>query len=59
MSLYEKINKLYPELTDQDYVDAKIVELRDDSDGFGPYVSKWNYEQPLPKGVSVGKPTSE
>ena len=59
MNLYEKIITLYPELTDQDFVEAKIVELRDDSDGLGPYVSKWNYDKPLPEGLSIGKPASE
>jgi hypothetical protein len=59
MNLYEKIITLYPELTDQDFVEAKIVELRDDSDGFGPYLSKWNYGKPIPQGLSVGKPASE
>jgi hypothetical protein len=30
--------------------------LRDDSDGRGAYIEKWEYNEPLPEGMTVGKP---
>jgi hypothetical protein len=32
------------------------IQLQNDSDGAGDYVLAWNYEQPIPEGLSVGKP---
>jgi len=54
MTLYEIILEAYPELTANDFVDGPIL-LQDDSDGQGPYIAKWEYSQPLPDGMKVGK----
>ena len=43
--LYERIMALYPSLTQQDFVTT--IELRNDSDGKGDYIAKW--EHPLPR----------
>jgi len=39
--LSNKIRNLYPELTDADF--ASHIQLRDDSDGRGPYIAAWNH----------------
>ena len=56
MTLYEKIIAVYPDLTDADFNDTGIIELRNDSDGAGDFIAKWDYEQPIPEGLSLGKP---
>jgi hypothetical protein len=44
MSLYEKIIAKHPELTVDDFHPATgIILLVDDSDGFGPYIAKWEH----------------
>lgn len=56
MELYEKIVKVYPELADNQYAAfSKIIILQDDSDGSGAYIAKWDYEQPIPDGLKLGK----
>ena len=42
--MYEKIIKLYPQLTDEDFnpVSGTIV-LQNDSDGKGDYIAVWNH----------------
>jgi hypothetical protein len=48
--LYEKIMALYPSLTQQDFVTT--IELRNDSDGKGDYIAKWEHP-------TLAKPTDE
>jgi|LakMenEpi03Aug12_release.lakeMendotaPanAssembly.Ray.scaffolds.fasta_scaffold3020984_1 hypothetical protein len=56
MNTYEIIVNAYPELTDSDFQPPMgTIFLRDDSDGLGIYVEKWEYSKPLPKGMKVGK----
>jgi hypothetical protein len=44
MSLYEKIIAKHPELTVEDFHPATgSILLKDESDGFGPYIDKWNH----------------
>ena len=50
MSLYDKIIKLYPELTDNDFL--TVITLQNDSDGKGDYIAKWNHP-------TLSKPTDE
>lgn len=57
MDLYEKIIAAYPELETGIEFSKGIIVLRDDSDEIGAYIEEWNYEQPVPKGLSVGKPS--
>ena len=40
LSLFEKIKIVYPELTDNEFLDGSI-KLQNDSDGFGDYIAKW------------------
>lgn len=44
MSLYEKIIAKHPELTADDFhpVTGSIL-LKDDSDGFGPFIARWEH----------------
>lgn len=45
----------HPELTIADFrPDTGKIVLRDDGDGV-PYIQEWNYDKPLPDGLSVGK----
>ena len=39
--LYEKIIKLYPQLTDNDFM--TVIRLQNDSDGKGDYIKEWNH----------------
>jgi hypothetical protein len=57
LSLFEKIKIVYPELTDNEFLDGSI-KLQNDSDGVGDYIAKWEYEQPIPDGLTLGKPTA-
>jgi hypothetical protein len=56
MTLYEKILSVYPELQDTDTFATGVILLQDDSDGIGAYIREWNYNKPLPEGLTVGKP---
>lgn len=59
MTLYEQIRAAYPELTDEDFRPLSgVINLRNDSDGFGDYIAKWDYDQPIPDGLTLGKPTA-
>jgi hypothetical protein len=57
MSLFNEIITYYPELTDEDFnpMRGKIF-LRNDSDGAGDYIEKWEYSKPIPEGLVLGKP---
>jgi hypothetical protein len=54
MSIYDEIIAVYPDLTYKDFTTHII--LQDDSDGLGSYIVKWEYSEPIPKGLKVGKP---
>ena len=61
MELWEKIVEAYPELADNNFAEFGIlgsINLQDDSDGVGAYIRKWEYSQPIPDGLSLGKPTA-
>jgi hypothetical protein len=49
MNLYEKIINLYPELSN---LSIKLwdsyIELKNDSDGKGDYIAKWEHTLPKP-----------
>jgi hypothetical protein len=55
MDLWKTITEVYPELTNDDFGRGGFIELRDDSDGQGPYISKWEYSKPIPDGLKLGK----
>jgi hypothetical protein len=57
MTLFEQIIAALPELAEkiEEFGHRGSIELRDDSDGQGAYIAKWEYSQPLPDGMKVGK----
>ena len=57
MNIYEIIIDTYPELSDIHLFDKYII-LQNDSDGVGDYVAKWEYSEPLPEGLTLGKPSA-
>ena len=50
MNLYEKVIKLYPQLTDNDFL--TVIRLQNDSDGRGDYIAKWEHP-------TLARPTDE
>jgi hypothetical protein len=50
MTLSEKIFNLYPSLTSEDF--KTVIELRNDSDGKGDYIAKWEHP-------TLARPTQE
>jgi len=56
MTLFEQIVAIYPELTELDFMPIRgSISLRDDSDGLGAYIEKWEYSKPIPDGMKLGK----
>ncbi len=56
MSLYAQIIEVYPQLTPKDFDPTfGTIGLRDDSDGLGAYIEKWQNALPLPEGMKIGK----
>ena len=56
MDLFTQIKTIYPELVDADfYLITGSILLRDDSDGQGAYIAKWEYSKPIPNGLKLGK----
>jgi hypothetical protein len=56
MALYDDIKKIYPELLDNDFNFINgAINLRNDSDGKGDFIEKWEYEKPIPAGMKLGK----
>ena len=56
MTLYDKIKATYPELSDDDFrFENGCVVLCNDGDGQGDYIFKWEYSQPIPAGLKLGK----
>ncbi len=56
MELWEQIVEAYPEIKPTDNFMQLGIFLQDDSDGLGAYIAKWEYSQPIPKGLKLGKP---
>jgi hypothetical protein len=56
MTLYEQLIAALPELTAADFAPfSGTIVLRDDSDGKGVYIEKWEHSLALPAGFKVGK----
>ena len=56
MSLYDDLIAALPELKATDFAPfTGSIGLRDDSDGKGVYIEKWEYVKPLPKAFKLGK----
>ena len=58
MELWEKIIEAYPEINPTDNFQALGIYLQDDSDGLGAYIVKWEYNKPIPEGLTLGKPSA-
>ena len=58
MELWEKIIAAYPQINPTDNFLQLGIYLQDDSDGVGAYIREWNYSQPIPDGLTLGKPTA-
>ena len=43
MTLFHKIKTLYPELQIDDFGNRGTIRLRNDSDGRGDYIEKWEH----------------
>jgi hypothetical protein len=51
--MYEKLIKIYPELTNEDFSPIRgTILLQNDSDGKGDYIAKWEHP-------TLAKPTAE
>ena len=55
LELWEKVIAAYPEINPTDNFQALGIWLRDDSDGSGAYIEKWEYSKPIPVGLKLGK----
>ncbi len=55
MELWEQIIASYPEINATDDFEALGIYLKDDSDGYGAYIEKWEYSKPIPEGLKLGK----
>ena len=51
MTLFELIIEAFPELADSKEIGFGSIELRNDSDGTGDYIAKWEYSKPLPQSL--------
>jgi hypothetical protein len=55
MELWQIIIDAYSELTIDNFNPVNgIIDLQDDGDGI-VYIAKWEYSQPIPAGLKVGK----
>lgn len=59
MTIWEQIVNTYPELTDKDFGFQGCIRLQNDGDGAGDYIAKWDYDQPIPDGLTLGKSTAQ
>lgn len=55
MELWEQIIAAFPEINATDDFRKLGIHLRDDSDGLGAYIEKWEYSKPIPDGLKLGK----
>ena len=55
MDLFSQIVTAYPELTSNNFSGLGEITLRDDSDGQGAYIARWEYSKPIPAGLKLGK----
>ena len=58
MELWQKIIEAYPEINPTDIFPDLGIYLKDDNDGVGAYIEKWEYSEPIPEGLTLGKPAS-
>ena len=56
MNIFDKIMETYPDLNIS-FFDDHLIEIKDDGDGI-QYLSKWDCELSIPKGLKLGKPSA-
>lgn len=52
--MFEKITKIYLELTVEDFSPRGTILLQNDSDGKGDYIAKWEHSLPKPTEEQLG-----
>ena len=53
MSLYDSIVAALPELSNsEEFARGGSISLRDDSDGTGDYIARWEYSKPVPSALA-------
>jgi hypothetical protein len=55
MTLYEAIIAAYPELESTTAFNDGTITLQNDADDAGDYIAAWNYSEPIPDGLKLGK----
>jgi hypothetical protein len=55
MELWQKIIEAYPAINATDDLEQLGIYLQDDSDNVGAFIAKWDYDEPIPKGLTLGK----
>ena len=56
MDLFTQIKEAYPEISNSEFAEGSI-RLQDDGDGIA-YIAKWEYSQPIPQDLTLGKPST-
>ena len=52
MAIYDEVIAAFPEIPIEEfYPENGKITLRDDSDGTGEYIAKWEYSKPLPQSL--------
>lgn len=52
VGLYEELIAELPELENSVELKRGTIELRNDLDGSGDYIAKWEYSKPIPKSLA-------
>jgi hypothetical protein len=56
MNLFDEIMSVYPDLDIEEFrPNGGRINLRNDADGAGDYIAKWDYDKPIPQGLKLGK----
>lgn len=55
MELWQQIIEAYPEIEPSDDFRKLGIFLKNDTDGQGDYIEKWEFIKPIPKGLKLGK----
>jgi hypothetical protein len=53
VGLYEELIAALPELENSTELKRGAIELRNDSDGTGDYIAKWDYSKPIPASLKT------
>ena len=53
--LWQQICEADKDIVETDFGANGPIVLRDDSDGLGAYIEKWNHSKEIPNGYKIGK----